>query len=69
MCESDLCPVTCGGVSNGVIYLRAARVNTRRNALWAATRTEHGPASIGASAVSDLCAARRVRGSNVRRML
>lgn len=51
MCESDLCPVSGGGVSDAVIYLRAIRVDTQQNALWPTTLTVYRPACIGAYGV------------------
>lgn len=69
MCESDVGWVTCGGVSNEVIYVWALRVDAQQNGLWAATLTDYGPVCKGEGTESDLCSARCLRGSNVRCML
>lgn len=61
-----ICRVTCGGVSNEVIYLRALSVNAQQNGLWAATLTEYGAMCKGDCAGSDLCSTRCLKGSNVR---
>lgn len=63
------CRVTCGGVSDEVIYLCAVSENAQLNGLWAATLTEYGPVCKGERTESDLCSARCWRGSNVRCML
>lgn len=62
VCESDLCRLTCGGVSKEVIYLCAVRVSAQQNGLWAATLTEYGPVCKGECTESDLCSARCLRG-------
>ena len=69
MCVKVICRVTCGGVSYGVIYVRALSVNAQQNGLWAATLTDYGPVCKGECTEGDLCPARCLRGSNVRCML
>lgn len=49
-----ICGVTCGGVSNEVIYVCAVSVNAVQNALWAATLTDYGPVCKGECTERDL---------------
>lgn len=49
-----ICGVTCGGVSNEVIYVRAVSVNAEQNGLRAATLTEYGPVCKGECTENDL---------------
>lgn len=62
VCVRVMCRVTCGGMSDEVIYLCAVSVNTQPNGLWAATLTEYGPVCKGECTENDLCSARCLKG-------